>query len=202
MLWLPMTVKCADASKPYVPGRCQPKLGSKPHCQHLLAASGSAAASDAVLLPMLHRWLLPKAFANPSALPTNHEVFSAFNGYVPEADRLTIPVPYNLRQHQLSQALDQAVAANLSAPGPGREAFRAHLQVLQPGSNLRLQMFLGCAWSPRCSALWSSFGFVFKLPVLMLPAHYVMEQPAPMGTARACVLVEVTEPNATTACGP
>ena len=55
----------------------------------------------------------------------------AYNLEVSPADRLPDVVPPQTRQRELSQALDRAVLARLAAPGPGLEAFRAHLQLLQ-----------------------------------------------------------------------
>ena len=56
------------------------------------------------------------------------------------ADRVSTPLPPSLRQQQLSQALDRAEVARLSAPGAGREAYRAHLQLpQQPGAGAWLQ---------------------------------------------------------------
>ena len=56
---------------------------------------------------------------------------AAYNNEVPEADRIPVPAPTTLRQQQLSQALDGVTLRHLGAAGLGREAFRAHLQLLQ-----------------------------------------------------------------------
>ena len=50
---------------------------------------------------------------------------------LPPADHFPVPAPHPLRQQELSRALDRVVIAQLAAPGPGREAYRAHFQLLQ-----------------------------------------------------------------------
>ena len=75
---------------------------------------------------------------------------------------LVVPVPPDLRQRTLSAALDKGVAAALAAPAAGREAFRAHFQLLQePGAG---------AWphAPPSEALVLHVtGPLFKLMVRM-----------------------------------
>ncbi|CAE7336972.1 unnamed protein product [Symbiodinium natans] len=46
-------------------------------------------------------------------------------------DQIPVPAPPTTKQQSLSQALDRALLIRLGAPTPGREAFRAHLQLLQ-----------------------------------------------------------------------
>ena len=59
----------------------------------------------------------------------------ALNRSFPPTSHLPVPVPPNLRQRTLSAILDKGVAAALAAPATGREAFRAHFQLLQePGA--------------------------------------------------------------------
>ena len=55
----------------------------------------------------------------------------AVNQMVLPADCFPVPVPPNLRQQTLSKALDRALLQRLAVPGQGREAYRAHLQLLQ-----------------------------------------------------------------------
>ncbi|CAL1165219.1 unnamed protein product, partial [Cladocopium goreaui] len=50
---------------------------------------------------------------------------------LPPADHFPVPAPHPPRQQGLSRALDRVVIAQLAAPGPGREAYRAHFQLLQ-----------------------------------------------------------------------
>ena len=50
---------------------------------------------------------------------------------LPPADHFPVPAPHPPRQQELSRALDRVVIAQLAAPGPGREAYRAHFQLLQ-----------------------------------------------------------------------
>ena len=60
---------------------------------------------------------------------------ASFNTACQPADRLLPPAQTNLPQRQLSSALDQAAIVELTASAPGREAFRAHLALLQqPGA--------------------------------------------------------------------
>ena len=56
---------------------------------------------------------------------------AAFNGGVLPADHIPITVRTNLRQQQLSSALDRASVAELLKPGKGCEASRAHLRLQQ-----------------------------------------------------------------------
>ena len=79
--------------------------------------------------------------------PELQTTIAAFNQEVSAADRVPFPVPTHLRQQQLSKALDKATFAQLSLPAAGREAFRAHLQLLQqPGAGAWLH-------APPCEAL-------------------------------------------------
>ena len=72
---------------------------------------------------------------------------AAVNRDLLPADQIPVPVPQDLRQQTLSKALDRALVAQLSAPGAGREAFRAHLQLQQqPHAGAWLQ-------APPCAAL-------------------------------------------------
>ena len=50
---------------------------------------------------------------------------------LPPADHFPVPAPHPPRQQELSRALDRVVIAQLAAPGPGREAYRAPFQLLQ-----------------------------------------------------------------------
>ena len=57
------------------------------------------------------------------------------NQQLPAADRFPVPLPPTTRQQDLSQALDRTLVGQLLAAAPGREAFRAHFQLLQqPGA--------------------------------------------------------------------
>eukprot|EP00435_Cladocopium_sp_Y103_P062067 s521_g23.t1 len=57
------------------------------------------------------------------------------NSQLPAADHFPVPAPPSLRQQNLSKALDRVVVRQLAAPGAGKEAFRAHFQLLQqPGA--------------------------------------------------------------------
>jgi len=56
---------------------------------------------------------------------------AALNATLLPADRVPVPAPPTVRQQSLSQAHDRALLAQLEAPAPGREAYRAHLQLLQ-----------------------------------------------------------------------
>lgn len=63
------------------------------------------------------------------------EVVDAFNQNVLPGERIPSPLPSTLSQQKLSRALDAAAVDELSAPRPGQEAYRAHLQLLQqPGA--------------------------------------------------------------------
>ena len=60
---------------------------------------------------------------------------SALNAELPASDKVASTTPPTLKQHTLSLALDRATLSSLQAPGPGKEAFRAHLALLQqPGA--------------------------------------------------------------------
>ena len=81
----------------------------------------------------------------------NHSAYlaavTAHNQDALPPDHLQVPVPPNTRQRELSQALDRAVVSQLLAPGPGREAARAHFHLLQlPGAGAWLH-------APPCEAL-------------------------------------------------
>lgn len=72
---------------------------------------------------------------DPHYMLSVNEVVDAFNRDVLPGDRIPSPVPNSLSQQKLSRALDAAAVAELSAPRPGQEATRAHLQLLQqPGA--------------------------------------------------------------------
>lgn len=64
-------------------------------------------------------------------IPPIEQAFGAMNAAVAAADTIPVPPPPNLRQRQLSQAVDRAIVAQLMQPAPGAESFRAHLQLLQ-----------------------------------------------------------------------
>lgn len=90
-------------------------------------------AASVVATHGLCRLLDPTYDSYDSAAPT--EAIQALNHVLPVSDHVPIPVPPTLRQRQLSEALDKVVIAKLAAPVPGREAFRAHFEVLQlPGA--------------------------------------------------------------------
>ena len=100
-----------------------------PHCQNLDPGYRADYALTAHALGRLNSALLP-------------------------ADRLPAPAPPNLRQQQLPHALDKATLARLAVPAPGREAARAHLQLLQqPGAGAWLNAppaeALGLSVEPR-----------------------------------------------------
>ena len=63
--------------------------------------------------------------------PDFNAALNLVNLALPPADHLPVPAPQPVRQQELSRALDRVVVARLAAPAPGREAFRAHLQLLQ-----------------------------------------------------------------------
>ena len=88
----------------------------------------------AYAISLFHTQLLCNAL-DPQ-YPSNHsEAFQSATQDVLPADRLPTPLPPTLRQQQLSQALDRATVEHLARPAPGREAFRAHLKLLQqPGA--------------------------------------------------------------------
>ena len=57
------------------------------------------------------------------------------NSQLPAADHFPVPAPPSLRQQVLSKALDRVVVTQLAAPAAGKEAYRAHFQLLQqPGA--------------------------------------------------------------------
>lgn len=63
------------------------------------------------------------------------QALAEVNLTLPIGDRVPAPVPPTIRQQELSRALDRAVVAQLAEAAPGREAFRAHFQLLQqPGA--------------------------------------------------------------------
>lgn len=75
------------------------------------------------------------ALLDPAYTNMSNEALQVVNQNLPQAKQFPVPAPHTLRQQQLSQALDQALLAQLVAPAPGREAFRANLQLLQqPGA--------------------------------------------------------------------
>ena len=61
---------------------------------------------------------------------TTSTAIQTLDQMLPLTHHIPVPAPANLRQQQLSQALDRSVVAGLASPDPGREAFRAHLHVL------------------------------------------------------------------------
>ena len=68
------------------------------------------------------------------------EVVGAFNQEVLPGDRIPSPAPSTLSQQKLSRALGAATIEELNKPGPGQEAYRAHLQMLQqPGAGAWLR---------------------------------------------------------------
>jgi hypothetical protein len=57
------------------------------------------------------------------------------NSQLVAADHFPVPAPPSLRQQVLSKALDRVVVTQLAAPAAGKEAYRAHFQLLQqPGA--------------------------------------------------------------------
>ena len=83
---------------------------------------------------LFHTHLLCNAL-DPHYQSNHSDAFQSATQDVLSADRLPTPLPPTLRQQQLSQALDKATVEHLACPAPGREAFRAHLKLLQqPGA--------------------------------------------------------------------
>ena len=111
--------------------------GSSRHYLLGLAAWASAIHADTAMRPALLPCLPRASCARPSTRATHlsSTVPFAFNRDVFPADRVPVETPPALRQQMLSQALDRAAFQQLSAVGPGRESFRAHLQLRrQPGA--------------------------------------------------------------------
>ncbi|CAK9005797.1 unnamed protein product, partial [Durusdinium trenchii] len=79
--------------------------------------------------------------------PSLDAIISNLNGTLLAADHVPFPPPPSLRQQDLSRAVDRNTAVQLASAlsGPGHEAARAHLQLLQePGAGAWLQA-LPCA---------------------------------------------------------
>ena len=88
----------------------------------------------AYAISLFHTQLLCNAL-DPHYQSNHSDAFQSATQDVLPADRLPTPLPPTLRQQQLSQALDKATVEHLARPAPGREAFRAHLKLLQqPGA--------------------------------------------------------------------
>ena len=123
------------------------------------------------------------------------ETVTAYNAEVLPADRVSSPVPTPTRQQQLSQALDRNTLAQLSAPAPGREAYRAHLQLLQqPGAGAWLH-------APPAEALGLHVALsLFKVMVRLRLRMQVGKGDAACPLCDALALAEVTVSNGTTAC--
>ena len=109
---------------------------------------------------------------------SNHsDAFQSATQDVLSTDRLPTPLPPTLRQQQLSQALDKATVEHLARPAPGREAFRAHLKLLQqPGAgacctphHLKLLASMSLL---LCSLSWSRCGSGFLSVTKTCPAHF------------------------------
>ncbi|CAK9057677.1 unnamed protein product [Durusdinium trenchii] len=97
--------------------------------RHASVHAPAGYAASVVATHGLCRLLDPTYDSYDSAAPT--EAIQALNHVLPVSDHVPIPVPPTLRQRQLSEALDKVVIAKLAAPVPGREAFRAHFELLQ-----------------------------------------------------------------------
>ena len=152
-------------------------LGLRHACIHAPAGYASSVLATQPLCQQL----------DPDYLPSSAEgAIQAVNRLLPAGDQIPVPAPPPLRQRQLSQALDKVLISRLTAAGPGREAFRAHFQLLQqPGAGawlhappspalglhvagplfkimvrlrLRLQVALGDAPCPMCDGVADSYG--------------------------------------------
>ncbi|CAK9078242.1 unnamed protein product [Durusdinium trenchii] len=91
---------------------------------------------------------------------SGEEALRQVNQRLPAEDQFLVPAPTPYRQQQLSQVLDKVTISQLTAPAPGQEAYRAHLQLLQqPGAGAWLS-------APPSEALGLHiFGPIFKIMV-------------------------------------
>ena len=151
------------------PGAClQATLSTKSGglgLRSIFRHSGAAYTASVLATSLICSLLLPTY--NPSM----DAIIANLNESLLAADHVALPPPHSLRQRDWSRAVDRSTAAQLASAfsGPGHEAFRAHLQLLQePGAGAWLQALPSAALGLHVDSV------LFRVMVrlrLRLPLH-------------------------------
>ena len=169
------TMRSATASSPCALAPCHQMPGCKPPCLLLLVVLVSATLPDTAG-PSSTRTSFAMLWTSTTS-PTTATLSS-------QPPRMCSPLTVCLRlcrppsdSNSCPQALDKATVEHLARSAPGREAFRAHLKLLQqPGAGacctLHHLKLLASMSLLLCSLSWSRCGSGFLSVTKTCPAHF------------------------------